>query len=421
MKEWLHQRLLELNTTDSMDQSEGFTRWAYSEDEVKAMQAFKDIAHSLDMQVERDEAGNLHAIWNPEKSEEATLAFVSHVDTVTNGGGYDGVAGVLCGLGVIKRLQEEGFKPERPISVICFASEESDRFGVSTLGSKAMAGKMTSKVKESLEGLLDKEGISVKEAIESTGLSWNQFEQAEKHEDSYHHIIELHIEQGTQIEEAGKEVAAVEAIACPIRLIITIEGKSSHTGTTPMHQRKDALLAAAPIISFTGEHAVTIAEEAGVPLVATVSSINCFPNAMTVIPGNVELGIDIRSVDDDAKEQMATAIRDKLLSIEQKFGVTTDVQVLVHNPSVKLDTKVHQSLLQSIEQTGYLSHSMNSGAGHDIMNMQTKWPSGLLFIPCKDGVSHHPSEHAELEDLEKGVKVMTHYAKKEAGGSTLED
>ncbi|MDQ0209075.1 M20 family metallo-hydrolase [Alkalicoccobacillus murimartini] len=421
MKEWLYQHLLQLNTTETMNQLEGFTRLGYSQDEVKAMQAFQNIAKSLNMTTERDEAGNIHAVWNPAGSDKSPLAFVSHLDTVTNGGGYDGLAGILCGLGVIKRLQDEKFKPVRPISIICFASEESDRFGVSTLGSKAVAGKIKNDLKESLASLIDKNGVSIREAVESTGLSWDHFDQAEKSKTSYHRVIELHIEQGTQIEVAGKEAAAVQAIACPVRLIVTIDGKSGHTGTTPMHNRQDALLAAAPIISFTSAKAIELADEAGVPLVATVSSIDCSPNAITVIPGRIELGIDIRSVDDTSKEKMAHAIRDELISVEQEFGVTTKVQELVNNPSVLLDTDVHQSLLESIEEAGYLSYSMNSGAGHDIMNMASKWPSGLIFIPCRDGVSHHPSEHASIEDLEKGVTIMTHYAKKEAGGSSLED
>lgn len=421
MRDWLAQTLLQLNVTDTMEQPEGFTRLGYTAEEGQAMEAFKAIASSLDMSVTRDEAGNHQAIWNPIQSDQSSIALVSHVDTVTKGGGYDGVAGVLCGLGVIHKLQQEGYKPSRPISVICFASEESDRFGVSTLGSKAMAGKIDNQLKQSLASIEDRNGVSIQEAVESTGLSWDFFQHAEKPEKSFHRVIELHIEQGTNIEEAGCHAAAVKAIACPIRLIVTINGKSGHTGTTPMDNRHDALHAAAPIIQLTSQQAFEIADECGDPLVATVSSIECLPNSITVIPGRVELGIDIRSVNDEAKEKMSVAIRGKLEEIEKEFGVTTTVQELVNNPSVVLDKEVHQSLKDSIEGAGYLSYSMNSGAGHDIMNMASKWASGLLFIPCKDGVSHHPSEHASLEDLERGVNILVHYVKKETGEASLED
>ncbi|MBY0159331.1 M20 family metallo-hydrolase [Cytobacillus oceanisediminis] len=409
MNEWLDKYLKALNLTDSMNQAKGFCRLGYTEEEWRAIDVFVSIAEDMGLKVRRDEAGNAIARWEAEDSSPA-VATGSHVDTVKGGGGYDGVAGVLCGLAAVKKLKEEGFEPASPIEVICFASEESSRFGVSTIGSKAMSGLLN---KSEVEDVTDEDGITIRQAVEGMGLSWEAIEKAERPESALKSFIELHIEQGTRIEDAGADFGAVTAVACPIRLKVIINGQMGHTGTTPMGKRKDAFVAAAPLVSFISETALSLSASNAVPIVATASTFELKPNAMNVIPGTVELGVDIRSVEDSLKKEMEELIREKCLQLSESFGVKIEVKTLVHNPSVQLDEAVMRKLQQSGETLGYKALVLESGAGHDVMNMAAKWPSGLLFIPCKNGLSHHPEEFASIEDLRMGTEIIAQYLKNE--------
>ncbi|WP_026688822.1 M20 family metallo-hydrolase [Alteribacter aurantiacus] len=413
MKQWLQHTLEKLNLVTTMEQPEGFTRLGYTDEEWEAMAAFTRIAEELGLTVTQDAAGNRIARWETsENKHKPAVATGSHVDTVKYGGGYDGVAGVLCGLGAIKLLKQEGFNPLAPIEVICFASEESSRFGISTIGSKAMSGKLDVDTLASVE---DENGVTIKEAVESRRLTWANVKSAERRSEDLASFVELHIEQGMRVERAKRDFGAVTAIACPIRLVLHIEGKANHTGTTPMGQRQDALVAAAPIISFISERANELSEKSDLPIVATASTIELKPNVMTVIPGQLDLGIDIRSVDDRLKEQLEEEIRDRCKQVEQRFDVTIDVEKLVHNPSVHLDMNVHDKLVSLGEELGLTSLTLESGAGHDVMNMAAKWSTGMIFIPCREGLSHHPNEHASIDDLYKGTTIITAYLRKETG------
>ncbi|MGM0754114.1 MAG: M20 family metallo-hydrolase [Bacillota bacterium] len=409
MKEWLSTTLEALNLVETMEQPDGFTRLGYSEEETASMSVFRDVAETLGLSVRRDQAGNLFARWGG-KTDHVVMTG-SHLDTVENGGGYDGAAGVLCSLGAVKALKERGFKPHNPIEVVCFASEESARFGVSTLGSKSVAGILD----KSIENVRDRHGVSIKDAVESTGLDWSSIEKAERTKDEILSFIELHIEQGTQIEDHGAQFGIVRGVACPIRLKVKVEGMAGHTGTTPMGKRKDALAALAPLITFVSQEAEKLSNQSQKPLVATVSTMNVRPNVMNVIPGQAEAGIDIRSVDDDLKRTMADKIIEKCRSLENEFNVTINIETLVDNPSILLDEELTARVKRAGETLGYKTFEMDSGAGHDVMNMAVKWPSALVFIPCEKGISHHPKEYSSLEDLHAGVEILAEVLQQEAG------
>ncbi|MBM7585733.1 N-carbamoyl-L-amino-acid hydrolase [Bacillus pakistanensis] len=410
MNEWLEKTLKELNLVDTMDQPIGFTRLGYSVEELESIKAFKKVANELDLMVHSDQAGNTFARWEG-ATDFPVVMTGSHLDTVESGGGYDGVAGVLCALGAIKRLKEKGFQPKHPIEVVCFASEESARFGVSTIGSKSVAGILD----KSVENVQDRHGVTIKEAIESTGLNWSNIEEAERPKNEIKSFVELHIEQGTQIEDHRAHFGIVRGVACPIRLKVKATGMAGHTGTTPMGKRKDALVALAPLITYVSQEAERLSAISSKPLVATVSTMEVKPNGMNVIPGYIELGIDIRSVDDSLKRQMADKIIQKCTILETKFNVTINIETLVDNPSILLDEKLTASVKAAGEQLGYISYEMDSGAGHDVMNMAAKWPSALIFIPCEEGISHHPKEHSTISDLQTGVDILTAVLQQEAG------
>jgi hydantoinase/carbamoylase family amidase len=409
MNEWLERTLKSLNLTDNMKRPDGFTRLGYSEEELESMAVFKQVSEELGLDVRRDEAGNLYARW--EGVSKNVVMTGSHLDTVENGGGFDGAAGVLCGLGAVKQLKEQGYKPQASIEVVCFASEESARFGVSTIGSKSVSGILDPIIQE----VEDRRGITVKQAVESVGLKWEDMWRAERSKDEILSFIELHIEQGTQIEDHGAQFGVVRGVACPIRLKVKVNGMAGHTGTTPMGKRKDALAALAPLISFVSKKAETLSVTSSKPLVATVSTLEIKPNVMNVIPGYAEAGIDIRSVDDQLKREMADEIIAFCTSLEEEFNVTMSVETLVDNPSILLDDNLRARVRNAGEQLGYKAFEMDSGAGHDVMNMAAKWPSALVFIPCEKGISHHPEEFTSLEDLSIGVNILAEVLKQEAG------
>ncbi len=409
-EKWLEKTLKAFNLTDKLEQKNGFTRLGYSEDEWQSIGVFAEKAESAGLNVRRDEAGNCIARWETDQDDKPAFAMGSHLDTVQNGGGYDGVAGVLCSLAAVKELKEEGFQPDVPIEVICFASEESSRFGISTIGSKAMTGKLNT---DQVKDMKDESGITVKEAVEGRGLEWNKITGAQRPQNEISQFIELHIEQGVQIEEAGKKFGIATAIACPTRLNIKIEGKSSHTGTTPMGKRQDTLVAIAPLITFVSERAKELSDENEVPVVATTSTMDLHPNKMTSIPGKVELGIDIRSVDDQLKRGLAEEIEKELQKLVDHYQVDGSVRKLVDEDSVLLDKEVASKLQEAGDKLGYDCLVMESGAGHDVMNMASHWPTGLIFIPCRDGLSHHPDEYASIEDLQIGIQIIKEYVKME--------
>lgn len=415
MKQWLEKNLLRLNVTSTMNRPEGFNRPGYSDQEMKAVQEFIHLADSLGMQVQRDEAGNVLAVWNPEQSEKSSIAFISHLDTVTGGGGYDGVAGVLCGLGVVQYLKENNWRPSRPVTVICASSEESSRFGVSTIGSKAMAGLLTPVLQNELINLKDSEGMTLEEAVHSQGLEWKNMNLAEQPEDAFHRIVELHIEQGTKIENAQKDIGIVGGIACPLRLSFIFTGEAGHTGTTPMNKRKDALAASAPFIQTVADTAKKIEAASREEIVATASTIECEPNEMNVIPGKVTIGVDIRSVNDKRKQEAGDILRRSAIELADNQNIHVGIETLVDNASVRLSPEVSAELQEAAVKAGYQYHSMDSGAGHDIMNIAKKWQAGLVFIPCREGKSHVPEEHASIEDLYKGVQVLANYVMMQTG------
>lgn len=410
-EQWLSDITYQVNCTDTLLKEEGFTRLGFSIEEEKAIKQFTEISTNLGLHTRSDEAGNVIAKWEGSSPDEAPLAVGSHLDTVKHGGGFDGAAGVICALSAIKTLKDSGFTPSIPIEVICFRSEESSRFGVSTIGSKAMSGRLDM---DAIKDVKDEHGTTVQKAVEEVGLTWSDFEKAERSETDLKQFIELHIEQGTRIEKAGASFGIARAIACPVRLSIELSGKAGHTGTTPMDNRQDALCAAAPLISYVSTEASRRSVANEYPVVATVSTLTVEPNVMTVIPDNVQLGIDIRSVDDKLKRELAEDITKKMNSLANESGVKCRIETLVDDDSVFLDPETLMNVKQVGEGLGYKGFDMESGAGHDIMNMAQKWPTALLFIPCKDGVSHHPSEYATEEDMVMGAEIIAHYLKNEA-------
>jgi hydantoinase/carbamoylase family amidase len=387
----------------------GITRVAYSNEEQACIHALMRMCKDAKMTVKLDNAGNLIARRGGKHDELPPVVMGSHIDSVYQAGKYDGVVGVSAALEIINRLNEKGIVTDHPIELISFACEESSRFGVSTVGSKAMAGRFE---KEKYRQLTDRDGISMEKAFSLCALDFNSIGQASRANETFKAFFELHIEQGPVLENEHKKIGIVTGIAAPARFIVKIFGKASHSGTTPMNMRKDALLGAAEI-ALELEKAANCEQVYGT--VATVGVLDVSPGAMNVVPGEVEMKIDIRSSSLESRQRVLNHLQETIASVEQARQLVIDRKEIGIEDPVLLSSELTESLQQICEDKKLPYLLMQSGAGHDAMNMTGFGPVGLIFIPSVDGLSHHPNEHTELEDILNGVDILEavvlHYAK----------
>ena len=345
----------------------GVTRLGYSETEDAMHEVFKGLGRELGASVITDEVGNTYVT---NTDEDGYTLIGSHLDSVIEGGRYDGVAGVMAGLMVMRWAKEDGIRI--PLRVGAFRCEESSNFGCCTIGS----GLITHEVyKQDIGHLMSKDGESLESIFEHRGLTLHP-----KKISGLRRYLELHIEQGKVLEECKTQVGIVGTIAGPVRYRVYLRGMAEHSGATPMDMRSDALCAAAEIIL---EMEKIGKWESAYESVATVGVVQNHPNVLNVIPGRVELGVEY--------------VAEKINSI----------------PPIDMSAAVEDGLEQAAKRLGISSRRMPSGAGHDAMSFAEICDSGMVFIPCRGGVSHNPSEHAEITSICDGARVMYEYLKEE--------
>lgn len=408
-----------LQTLDAFNEfgktENGISRIAYSDEEQKAKEYFIQQCENLGMSVTVDPVGNIIARLEGINDLLPAVAIGSHLDTVYNGGKFDGVLGVVAGLEVARGLVEEGVKTLHPIEIISFSCEESSRFNFSTLGSKAMIGDVTL---ETLKTLKDRDDIPIEEAFSEQKLNLGNYKKAERNKTDLKVFYELHIEQGSRLIESAKTIGLVTGIAAPLRLAINIKGKSSHSGTTGMKQRKDALLAASELTMIVERAAL---EESKFETVATVGVLDIYPSAMNVIPGIAKLKIDIRSTDIHSRYRVLNRIKDGILLIQKKRGVSVSIDWMHEEEPVLMDKNVTEEIASICRNEGLKYMFMPSGAGHDAMNMAKRWPASMIFIPSFDGLSHHPDEYTDKADIAAGIELLEKVVRTSAIISTGEE
>lgn len=323
----------------------------------------------------------------------------SHSDSVPEGGNYDGVVGILGAIEVAQSMKDDDFPNDRPLEVVLFACEESSRFSRATLGSRAMRGELSL---DDLHAYKDKMGESLYAVLKSRGLQPDHIGEA-VYQKPLAAFFEIHIEQGKVLEHDHLQIGVVTGIAAPTRMKIHIHGSADHSGATPMNLRHDGLAAAAEIILVVER---TAAAHTDPPVVGTVGTLAIHPNAMNVVPGEVDLGIDVRCIDEAAKSDVAAAIEREAKAICDRRGIAMDVERLSDEMPVPLRREMTDFLAACCEKEGMTYKKMPSGAGHDAMHWADYCPTGMLFLPCKNGVSHNPAEFAEMEDITNTVKVL---------------
>ncbi|SDI35894.1 Zn-dependent hydrolase [Natribacillus halophilus] len=390
-----------LNTLNEFSRTDnGVTRLAFSTEEQKGKKFMRTLFQNEGLAVREDEIGNMIARREGINPQAPAVAIGSHIDSVIEGGEYDGTIGVLSGLEVVKRLNKKQIVTTNPVEIIVFTCEESTRFGVSTIGSKVMTG--LSKT-EGLGNLKDFDGKTFAEVLEEVGLDITKISRAKRSSYDLKLFLEMHIEQGPLLQQLGKKIGVVTGIASPTRLQLRVQGKASHSGTTQMHNRKDALTGASEIaleVEKLGR------SEANNDTVATTGVFGVGPGVMNVVPGSVEMKIDIRSTSPTSKQYVLEQVIKKIGQIKTERDLSIEWNLLSDEKPVHLSSEVITSLSRNCKELSIPYTAMSSGAGHDAMNMSYICPTGLIFVPSCDGISHHPDEYTEVEDMILGIDVL---------------
>lgn len=377
----------------------GISRLAFTSADREARDYLRDSLARQGLGTVQDAMGNMRARRHGTR-DLAPVMIGSHLDSVPSGGCYDGAVGIVAALEVIRVLDDLGIETRRPIEVINFSAEESSRFGASTLGSKAMTGHLS---QEHLHMYKDKDGVSLYEAMKLFGLNPDGLESVRIQPGDVYAFIEMHIEQGRVLESFGIPLGIVTSIAAPTRIRVFVIGRADHSGATPMDLRADALTAASEIILGV-ERIASV--EAGPHTVGTVGYANAQPGVLNVIPGKVELGIDIRDIDKDSKDLAVRKIISLLEYVGNNRGVKVDYRILADETPVTLSGKIIGALEEAAQALGYPYRLMPSGAGHDAMYMAEVAETGMIFVPSREGISHNVAEYTAVEDIARGAELL---------------
>lgn len=378
---------------------EGINRLAFTDADWAGRQYIIDRMTDAGLSIEIDDFGNVIGYKSGKKPELPVVMVGSHTDSVPNGGNYDGVVGVLSAIEVIRSMIDDGYEHDHTIAVVSFMCEESGRFGNATLGSKAMRGELTL---QDLHHLVDKQGISLYEALKGRNLNPDGIETM-AYKRPVKSFTEIHIEQGKVLEHEQKTIGIVTGIAAPERFYVTIRGNADHSGATPMNLRHDALCGASKIILGIEEIA-SMQEEP--PVVGTVGVVEVTPGAMNVIPGAVKLGVDIRSISKAARDSVVTLVKEFIDITAEKRGLSYTIETIAQDQPVEMHPAMIREIEEAVKSVGVEYMTMPSGAGHDAMHWAEVVPTGMIFIPCRDGISHNPAEFAEMDDIVTGADVL---------------
>ena len=379
-------------------ESDGVTRLLYSKTWTEAQYALKEKMASFGLHPYFDCVGNLFGRLPGTTSNSTTILTGSHIDTVVDGGKYDGAYGIIASLLAVENLQKTYGNPKKTIEVVSFCEEEGSRFPITFWGSRNISNQYSL---EDVTNLLDSEGISFIEAMSSAGFSSERYTSpARKDIETF---IEIHIEQGIVLERNKKTIGIVSHIVGQRRFNITIHGASNHAGTTPMKFRKDAIALTADFIHFT----TNLASNDYTDLVATFGKLHAKPNVPNVIANEVQLSLDIRHYEQDALDQFCerifTYLKDKAAYSEFKLSITQWMDV----KPISMSPDINKSIEKITDSLNIPYQYIVSGAGHDSQVFGSLCPTALLFIPSVDGISHSPKEYTKTEDLEKGIEVLT--------------
>jgi hydantoinase/carbamoylase family amidase len=372
----------------------GTSRFAWSAELAEATEWVAEELERLGLDTEVDAAGNLIARW-PAPDGKAVMA-ASHLDTVPNGGAFDGVLGVLGAVEAVRLLRRSGFEPARPVWIGAFMDEEGTRFGTALFGSRAFAGHDVSACLATADG----EGVTMADAMRARGLDPARIGEAERVGELAAYL-ELHVEQGPVLFRSGRRLGVVESITGVLGFDVTVRGEANHAGATPIDMRRDALVGASRVVLALRRRAQERPE-----LRATVGRISTAPGAITVIPGECRFTVDLRPSRLDVFEPAREWFVEMVDAVAAEEGLVASVQCDYALEPTQMDPTIVAALEDAARAEAVEPLRMWSGAGHDAMVIARRAPAGMVFVPSRDGVSHSPREWTDTADCELGARVL---------------
>lgn len=380
---------------------DGCTRHSYSLQDKIAREYIIKQCRDLDLDVTIDGVGNIRALYSGDGNvSNMSILVGSHIDTVTSGGAYDGVLGVICGLETIRVIKENHIHIKHPLELIIFSEEEGSNFAGTMLGSKALIGKLT---KEELKETHNDDGKSAYEVIKDFGYDPESMQDHVIKPGQIKAMIEMHIEQGDSLDREGFEIGIVQAIAGQRTYKITLNGVSNHAGSTQMISRHDPLVGASQVIYALKQEAVNYEDKTAV---ATVGKIACYPNASNAIAEQVEFYVDIRDVNQKGILDLSDTLKVLVDNTCMENGLTSKIDMIAQSPIVCLDDHIKDVLVQAAQRSATSYKLTNSGAVHDSVMLTEITKVGMLFVPSVDGLSHCPQEFTKEKDIEKGCNIL---------------
>ncbi|SFD88336.1 allantoate deiminase/N-carbamoyl-L-amino-acid hydrolase [Lentibacillus persicus] len=377
----------------------GVTRLALTKEYKEAINLITQWMEEAGMHVFLDAAGNLIGRKEGHKTKKPPIVLGSHIDSVKNGGKFDGVIGVIGGIEVVQHLTEEKFNLKRTIEVIAFCEEEGTRFlSGGMFGSRAMVGD----IKNSEMEAKDKDGITREQGFKDFGLDPNNIKQAVRNKNAIEIYLEMHIEQGPVLTQKETPLGIVTGITGVSLMEIIVEGEQNHAGGTPMNARKDALLAASEI-------ALTIEEifnNYGGVSVGTITRMHAQPDQVNIIPGRATMTLDVRDIEIERRDKILKEIENRAENVGQERGVTFQFRPVLHAEPTMCAEEIISTMQTESKKMKLKYHNMPSGGGHDAQIISKIADIGMIFVRSKGG-SHNPNEFASIKDITDGTKLLS--------------
>lgn len=377
----------------------GTCRPAHTALEKQGFEIATSWMQAAGMSVRIDNFGNLIGRLEGKNPDLPVLMMGSHLDSQPYGGRFDGVAGVLCAIEVVRTLHENGIQPERTIEVISFADEEGWRFNKGLFGSRGILGKLEPGELQRA----DKDGITREQALKDFGCDITQFKASEYQPGSIFCFLELHIEQGPILDVAQKPIGVVSGISGPLWWTVRLKGMAGHAGSVPMPMRRDAMMGAAEITIALHEIATQVP---GNPTVGTVGTLKVFPASRNIIAEEVEMTVDLRDIDLDRRNRYEQQLRDRIEAICAKHKLEYSISEDTNSEPRYCADWIKAIIHSECEKLNLEAPELMSGPFHDALALSYACDYGMIFVRCKDGISHNPLEYSSYEDLATGAQVL---------------
>lgn len=394
----LQSRIEELSQIGKIGET-GVCRLALSREDRAGVELVRGWMEEAGLQTRLDHFGNLIGRMQGAYEDAPVLMIGSHIDSQPYGGRFDGVIGVLGGLEVIQTMNEQGVVPQQPIELVAFCDEEGCRFQKGLFGSWGMIGKIDP---EDLERT-DKNGISRRQALIEFGCDPERLEESCYAEGSIGAYLELHIEQGPILDNDEEPVGIVSAISGPLWWTVEMTGFAGHAGSVPMYMRKDALLGAAKVITALNELAKL---DASAPTVGTVGHLQVFPDSRNIIPERVRFTVDLRDIDLERRDAREQALREVIELAAMEGGLTYTITEDTNSEPRYCAEWIKEIMREQSKDMGLTPPELMSGPFHDALALSYACDYGMIFVRCKDGISHNPQEYSTYEDIALGTELL---------------